>query len=85
MGSSGAGLLFPATSPALVPIARNGGRRSALLDVGKREYDPNTRTMVIRDLRARLCNNSFDRINEFSALHLSVLRSADNQQDSLKL
>lgn len=83
MGNQGAGLLFPATSPTLTPTVRNGGLRSVLLDVGKREYDPRTRTMVVRGLRARLRNNPYDRINEFSALHLSVLRSADNRQDSL--
>jgi len=83
MGSQGAGLLFPATSPALNPTSRNGALRSALLDVGKREYDASTRTMVVHGLHARLRNNPYDRINEFSALHLSVLRSADNKGDSL--
>jgi hypothetical protein len=83
MGSEGAGLLFPATGPTSEPLARSSARRSARLNTGTREYDARTRTMVVRGVRARLRNNPYDRVNEFSALHLSVLRSADNKQDSL--
>ena len=83
MGSEGAGLLFPATGPTSEPLSPGGARRSARLNTGTREYDARTRTMVVRGVRARLRNNPYDRVNEFSALHLSVLRSADNRQDSL--
>jgi hypothetical protein len=83
MGGAGAGLLFPATGPASEPLSPSGARRSARLNTGTREYDARTRTMVVRGVRARLRNNPYDRVNEFSALHVSVLRSADNKQDSL--
>jgi hypothetical protein len=83
MGNATAGMLFPATSPALTPTEQNNSFRSVSFDTGTREYDPNSQTMTIRDFRATLRNNPFDKVNEFSALHLSVLRSADNVRDSL--
>jgi hypothetical protein len=83
MGNATAGMLFPSASPALTPTEQNNSFRSASFNTGTREYDPNSQTMTIRDFRATLRNNPFDKVNEFSALHLSVLRSADNVRDSL--
>ncbi|MDQ2769698.1 MAG: T9SS type A sorting domain-containing protein, partial [Bacteroidota bacterium] len=83
MGNANAGMLFPVTAPALMPTESNDSFRSASIDAGRREYDPASRTMTLFDFRATLRNNPYDKVNEFSALHLSVLRSADNVRDSL--
>ena len=66
-----------------MPTEANNSFRSAAIDAGSREYDPVSHTMTLFNFRATLRNNPYDKINEFSALHLSVLRSADNVRDSL--
>lgn len=83
MGGVGAGLVYPATAPAAAPLEPSQSFRSATLDAGERSYDPVSRIMTIRQFRATLRNNPYDKENEFSALHLSVLRSSDNVQDSV--
>lgn len=82
MGETGK-LLYPASAPALAPLEPNQSFRSASIDAGDRSYDPVSRIMTISNFRATLRNNPYDKENEFSALHLSVLRSSDNVQDSL--
>jgi len=83
MGGADAGLLYPATAPALAPLEPNQSFRSASTNAGVRSYDPVSRVMTIYQFRATLRNNPYDKVNEFSALHLSVLKSSNNVQDSL--
>lgn len=76
-------LLYPATAPAIAPNEPGQSYRNARVEAGQQSFNSETRTVTIRNFHATMRNNPYDKINEFSALQISLLRSSSSRQDSI--
>ena len=85
MGGESKGLVFPQTAPSLLPANNEAASasRQVKLKFEETEYAPDSRVVIVRNFEATLRNNPYDKINEFSALYLSLGKSLSQKEDSL--